>query len=70
MLLAYADDWNQYCKYRFEELKSNPAKARKAHNKPKSSSEFATKYLRGFYTIVGEDEDNEGEAKADSKSHK
>lgn len=52
---------------RFAELSANPAKAKKPHNRPKNASEFARKYLQGFYSLVeGEDEDS----RADSKSHK
>jgi hypothetical protein len=50
----------------FEELDSNPEKAKKPHNRPKSSREFAEKFLDGFYALV-KDED---EFAADSKSHK
>mmetsp|Transcript_9031 Transcript_9031/g.8057 ORF Transcript_9031/g.8057 Transcript_9031/m.8057 type:complete len:108 (-) Transcript_9031:112-435(-) len=48
----------------FNELKANPSKAKKPHHRPKSSKEFAVKYLQGFYSVI-EDDNN-----ADSKSHK
>lgn len=32
----------------FGELKANPAKAKKAHHKPKNAKEFAEKYLAGY----------------------
>ncbi len=41
----------------FEELGSNPEKAKKPHNRPKSAEEFAKKYLLGFYDLVDRDEE-------------
>jgi hypothetical protein len=46
----------------FEELKANPSKAKKPHNKPKGAKDFAEKYMQGLFSLVDED--------ADAKSHK
>ena len=40
----------------FEDLGSNPEKAKKPHNRPRSAEEFAKKYLLGFYDLVDQDE--------------
>ena len=55
----------------FAELKSDPTKAKKPHNRPKSAAEFASKYLEGRYSLVGlESSDSADTAAADSKDHK
>ena len=46
----------------FEELGSDPTKAKKPHNRPKDAAMFADKYLNGFYDLVGDEE-----RKAESK---
>jgi len=45
----------------FAALNANPAKAKKPHNRPKDSSEFARKFLAGFYNLL-EDADKDMEA--------
>lgn len=52
----------------FSELNANPAKAKKPHNRPKSSSEFAKKFLAGFYNLLGDEDAAAGaEGKDDRK---
>ena len=50
------------CACSFAELKANPTKAKKPHDRPKDAAEFARKYYDGFFTIVEDD------AIADSKT--
>ena len=39
----------------FGELKANPTKAKKPHNRPKDAKEFARKYLAGFYNLMADE---------------
>ncbi len=51
----------------FAELKSDPTKAKKPHNRPRTAAEFAAKYLEGRYSLLAGEA---GDADADSKDHK
>jgi hypothetical protein len=62
-----------YVLHSFGELKANPTKAKKPHNMPKSASEFARKYLQGFYELVGDAdvaESKNGDSGASAKGEK
>ena len=48
----------------FEELNSNPTKAKKAHNRPKDAQEFAKKFLAGFYNLLADDDSKNNVAEA------
>jgi len=50
----------------FGELGANPAKAKKPHHMPKSSREFASKFVEGYYSVI----DGSSDDVAESKSHK
>lgn len=51
----------------FRDLNADPSKAKKPHHRPKDATEFAARYLAGYYSLVDDDVD----AIADSKaSHK
>lgn len=50
--------------FSFTELKSDPTKAKKPHNRPRDAQMFAEKYLNGFYDLV---EGDALDAKADCK---
>ncbi len=60
----------------FAELKADPTKAKKPHNRPKTASEFASKYLEGRYSLLVSGEESGGSSSsslssADAKdSHK
>ena len=56
--------WKLFIYFRFQELGTNPEKAKKPHNRPKNAKEFAVKYLQGFYNLVGDDN---AEAKSSHK---
>eukprot|EP01038_Epipyxis_sp_PR26KG_P014591 gene14591-19592_t len=49
----------------FEELQTDPTKAKKPHNRPKNAAEFANKFFHGFYSLVDSDEPS---TEADAKS--
>ena len=55
---AMVDLYNKYegdIQAIFDELKENPEKALKPHNKPKSAREFARKMVGGFYSLLKEE---------------
>jgi hypothetical protein len=50
-------------RFSFGELKEDPTKAKKPHNRPKNATEFAEKYLKGFFTLT-----ESADSAADEKS--
>ena len=55
----------------FADLNANPTKAKKPHNRPKDATEFARKFLAGFYNLLTDDDKGKGNdeaSAADSKS--
>lgn len=51
----------------FGELKANPTKAKKPHHAPKSSREFAQKFVAGYYAVLEGSSDDVAESKSDRK---
>ena len=54
----------------FAELKANPAKAKKAHHKPNSAKEFATKFVAGYYTVIEGSSDDHADVAESKTAHK
>lgn len=53
--------------YSFAELKADPSKAKKPHHTPKNAKEFASNYLKGYYSVIDTDNDTAADSKSSHK---
>lgn len=51
----------------FRDLNADPSKAKKPHHRPKDGTEFATKYLAGYYSLVEDEIDTTADSKSSHK---